>query len=432
MHRPLTVAATFAACTLAAVVVTPLAANATPQDATITSPVKDVVLTVGANETSRNLSWLSTDASDRCVKYTPQSGRDHESKGRDREAVVSAYESAAATDAPNEYFHATLPRLKASTTYTYRIGDCKADWSTSYTFTTRDKGAFSFLLFGDPQIGVSASGALTGWPGWQNTLDQAQARFPRTDFLVSAGDQVNSYDNAAQSAEWDLFLKPAQLTQLAMAPTVGNHDNADGLGTQYAEHLAIPNRSVLGATATGTGDYWYTYNGALFMDVNTNNPDLSQHEAFLREAIAANPRATWKTVVFHQAPFSSADHPMDADVMALRENFTPILSKLGINLVLNGHDHDYARSYLMNGTTVEPGTGGSTLKARKGDVLYIATNSASGGKFYPLTGPYPWVAVANQENVANYSRVSVKRDEITVSTYRTTDGSTVDQVTLKK
>jgi 3',5'-cyclic AMP phosphodiesterase CpdA len=137
-------------------------------------------------------------------------------------------------------------------------------------------------------------------------------------------------------------------------------------------------------------------------------------------------------VIFHQAPYSSADHPNDPDVVGLRENFTPILSTLGINLVLNGHDHDYARSYLMNGTTAEPGTRGSTLKAGAGGVLYIATNSSSGGKFYPLTGPYPWVAVGSQENVPNYSRVSVNRDEITVSTYRSSDGSTVDQVTLKK
>jgi hypothetical protein len=236
--------------------------------------VKDVVLTVGANETSRNLSWLSTHASDRCVQYTPRNGHA-------RETVVKAYESAAATDAPNEYFHTMLPGLKPSTTYTYRISDCKHDWSKPYQFATRDKGAFSFLLFGDPQIGVGATGALTGWPGWPNTLDQAQARFPLTDFLVSAGGQVNSSTNADQSAEWDLFLKPVQLTQLALAPTGGNHDNASGAGTQYAEHLAIPNRSTLGATATGTGDFWYTYSGALFLDVNTNNPDLSQHEAFL-------------------------------------------------------------------------------------------------------------------------------------------------------
>ncbi len=432
MYRPLTVAAAFAAFTLAAVVVSPLAASATPDDATITPPVKDVVLTVGADESSRNLSWLSTDASDRCVQYTPQNGRDRRSNGRERGTVVAAYESAAATDAPNVYFHATLSGLKLSTTYTYRIGDCEDDWSTQNQFTTRDKGNFSFLLFGDPQVGVSATGEVNGWPGWQDTLDQAQARFPRTDFLVSAGDQVNTYDNIAQGAEWDAFLKPTQLTQLALAPTVGNHDNASGTGTQYAEHLAIPNRSDLGATATGTGDYWYTYNGALFLDINSNNSDLSQHEAFLTEAIAANPKATWKIAVFHHAPFSSADHPNDADVVNLRDNFTPILSTLGINLVLNGHDHDYARSYLMNGTTVEPGTGGSTLKAGAGDVLYIATNSASGGKFYPLTGPYPWVAVANQENVPNYSQVSVNHNKITVSTYRTSDGSTVDQVTLKK
>ena len=417
MHRPLTVAASVAAIALG-LVATPLAANATP------TTVKDVVLTVGANQSSRTLSWLSTDASNRCVQYAPKHGG--------RPAVAAAYESGVATDAPNQYFHATLTGLRPSTGYTYRVGDCRHTWSTAYTFTTRDRGDFSFFVLGDPQLGVNADGSVTGMPGWQNTLAQAQSRFPRTDFMITAGDQVNSYDNAAQTGEWDAFLAPTQLTQIALAPPVGNHDNASGTGNKYAQHLGVPNRSDLGVTAAGTGDYWYTYNGTLFLDLNTNSLDLTQHQAFLTAALKANPRATWKVVTFHQATYSSADHPNDADVVYLRANLTPILSRLGIDLVLNGHDHDYTRSFLMNGTTVEPGTGGAVLEPAKGDVLYLTTNSASGGKFYALTGPYPWAAVTNQEQVPNYSRVTVDRRHLTVPTYRTSDGAVVDTVTLKK
>ena len=86
----------------------------------------------------------------------------------------------------------------------------------------------------------------------------------------------------------------------------------------------------------------------------------------------------------------------------------------------------------MNGSTPVAGTSGSTVKATKGEVLYIATNSASGGKFYALTGPYPWTAVTNQENVPNYTNVVVDRGSITATTYRTTDGSVVDKVTLTR
>jgi 3',5'-cyclic AMP phosphodiesterase CpdA len=118
-------------------------------------------------------------------------------------------------------------------------------------------------------------------------------------------------------------------------------------------------------------------------------------------------------------------------VTYLRTNLTPVLSKLGVDLVLNGHDHDYARSYLMEGTSIVPGSNGSTVKAADGQTLYITTNSASGGKFYPLTGPYPWTAKTNQENVANYTNVEVNGGKIVVTTYRSTDNSVIDAVTLK-
>ena len=73
-----------------------------------------------------------------------------------------------------------------------------------------------------------------------------------------------------------------------------------------------------------------------------------------------------------------------------------MISKLGIDLVVNGHDHDYTRSYLMDGASVASTQAGSHVTAKPGHVLYITTNSSSGGKFYDLTGPYPWAAVTNQ------------------------------------
>ncbi|HEY5247083.1 MAG TPA: fibronectin type III domain-containing protein [Dermatophilaceae bacterium] len=142
MHRPLTIAATFSAFTLAAAVVTPLAANATPRDASITSP-RQGRGTHRRGQRDVPQPVLALDGRLRPVREMHAAERAWPREQRPRpEAVVSAYLSAAATDAPNEYFHATLPWLKSSTTYTYRIGDCKDDWSTPYKFTTRDKGAF--------------------------------------------------------------------------------------------------------------------------------------------------------------------------------------------------------------------------------------------------------------------------------------------------
>jgi 3',5'-cyclic AMP phosphodiesterase CpdA len=284
------------------------------------------------------------------------------------------------------------------------------------------------MYYGDPQIYTKTDVAAKGWAA---TLATSTTKFPGTDFLMTAGDNVDSYDPATQPAEWDLFLAPQQITQYAMAPAVGNHDNANGTGV-FNEHYGVPNRTSLGQTAPGTGDYWFVYNHTLFLVMNTNSLDLVAHKEFIDQAKAAAGHVEWIVADFHHATFSSADHPNDADVTYLRANLTPILSAEGVDLVLNGHDHDYARSYLMNGSTIVPGSNGSVLKPKEGQVLYVATNSSSGGKFYPLTGPYPWTVVTNQENVANYTRVEVNEGKLVVTTYRATDNSIVDRVTLKK
>jgi len=400
--------------------------------------VSSVVLNVGANQTRRNLVWYANVTDANCVQFVPI--RKGSASFRHATLNCKTTQGTSSADATQTYFHATMSGLSASTRYAYRVGSDSAGWSGVYNFSTGGKTTFNFAYYGDPQVYPATSTNNPG-AGWANTVKvSTEALSP--EFLLTAGDQVNSYTNAGQSAEWPLFLAPEQLTTYPLATTVGNHDNANGDGVQYSEHLALPNVSSTGETAKGTGDYWFTYNNTLFMVLNTNYLDsnadgvydldaINQHASFLKGAISRNPHATWRIVDFHHALYSAADHPNDTDVTFLRTNLSPILSKLGVDVVLNGHDHDYARSYLMSGTSVIPGTNTSTVKAKKGQVLYIEANSASGGKFYPLTGPYPWTAVVNQENVANYTNVKVSQNSIAITTYRATDSSVVDTVTLK-
>lgn len=402
-----------------------VAGYAAPAYAASPVTVKDVILNIGSTSAERNVAWLAQGGETvKCAQYAKSS------QGFDKATTVHASALGTAYEQPWTYFHATMTDLKPSTTYVYRVGDCATRWSTPYTFRTRDNGSFNFLVYGDPQV-YQATATNDPGAGWAKTLSQSTTQFPGTDFLMTEGDQVDAYTPSAQTPQWDIFLAPKQLTQYALAPVVGNHDNANGTSTQWSEHFAVPNETPYGRTVGDNGDYSFVYNNALFMVLNTNSLDVAAHETFMKAAINANKGTAWQIVSFHHAPYSSADHPSDADVTYLRTNLTPVLSKLGVDLVLNGHDHDYARSYLMEGTSIVPGSNGSTVKATDGQTLYIATNSSSGGKFYALTGPYPWTAKTNQENVANYTNVEVNGGKIVVTTYRSTDNSVIDAVTLK-
>ena len=192
--------------------------------------------------------------------------------------------------------------------------------------------------------------------------------------------------------------------------------------------------------STGDGDYYFTYNNTLYMVLNTSCLSIAEHKAFLEETIQANPDVTWKVVSFHKSIYSVASHVTESDIVTLRNGLSPILSQLGIDIVLQGHDHVYARSYIMGGESgmtadVQKNADGSALTevTNPDGVQYITMNSASGSKFYKITEEaFEYTAVQNQEKVPNYSVANVTKDAFTVTTYRSTDDSVVDTITIKK
>ncbi len=225
------------------------------------------------------------------------------------------------------------------------------------------------------------------------------------------GDQINAYykydtSNLSQvEEEYDGFLNAPQLTQLPLATELGNHDC--GYNTAlYGQHFTLPNISekygqvsgdaygdnAVDSESTGDGDYYFTYNNTLYMVLNTSCLSIAEHKAFLEETIQANPDVTWKVVSFHKSIYSVASHVTESDIVTLRNGLSPILSQLGIDIVLQGHDHVYARSYIMGGESgmtadVQKNADGSALTevTNPDGVQYITMNSASGSKFYKIT-----------------------------------------------
>lgn len=58
------------------------------------------------------------------------------------------------------------------------------------------------------------------------------------------------------------------------------------------------------------------------------------------------------------------------------------MDEFGIDVCLTGHDHSYARSYLMaDGTAINYG---DSVAVNPEGTLYIAAGSASESKFYKL------------------------------------------------
>ncbi|MEU1619668.1 metallophosphoesterase family protein [Streptomyces sp. NPDC005722] len=438
----------------------------TSASAADTATLSGIVLGVGANETQRTVTWYSSADTAQQIQVVPtaQLVNDEFPAGA---ASFDAIGAANIATSGGYNRHATITGLKENTQYSYRVGS-EGNWSSAYSFKTQDfEGEYDFLFYGDPQIGSSGNLAADQ-AGWQDTVDVSLRANPNAEILVSGGDQV---ETANTESQWNSFLAPDGLRQYPWAATIGNHDVG---GKAYEQHFTTPNtdRSAPyydNGNPAGTksgGDYWYIYKDVLFIDLNSNSYNSANgggdaaHVNYVTDVINKHGNeAKWKVLVYHHAIYSPASHAKDGDNKQRRLDFPTTFSKLGVDLVLQGHDHSYSRSYLIkNGEKENPAEqpGASDVYPGPGGVLYVTANSASGSKYYDITKPdssgtsgagngadplnpnsYWYNSVQNQEHVRTYVKVQVRNDKLVVENIRSAAngadqpvGSHVDDVTV--
>ena len=400
------------------------AVNATESASAFTS----VVLTVGADESQRGITWYSASSESGAIAYAPVS----EMKDGAFPAVSSSAVSTAspATNKPGYYSHkATLDDLLPDTDYVYRLSN-EGVYSKLYYFSTDPTGTLEFVFVGDPQISTQKHSTA-----WADTLAKINENFG-TALLVSAGDQVTAPDSEEQYG----YLLLDGLTGLTFAPTVGPvHDSPS---VAFTEHYNLPNVSTeYGANETGA-NYWYTYGSILFMHLNMSDTAAAtngEHKAFMEETIAANPNAKWKIVIIHNALYSTGSHSdpnykyFESEIGKYRQALAPVLTELGIDIVLSGHDHIYVRSHIMNGDTPVDYVVENGYINEPNGTLHICASSSTGSKFYDSTvenGYY--VAVENAEKRKSAIHFSVTDTSITFNSYFLDDMSVFDSLTIYK
>jgi hypothetical protein len=298
--------------------------------------------------------------------------------------------------APGAYANKVIVTgLDGSSSYVYRVDDGE-EWSGAYSFATRNERSFGFLVVGDPQLGAASTGPETldsDTAGWTDTLDKATGKYPSASFLLSLGDQVNDYDKReAQDAEYIAYFSPARLKSLPVATGDGNHDFQ--MGEYYGYHYNPPNlSSPYGSSYGNDGDSWFAYGDALFLMLNSNTESVATHDLFIRDAIAENPGAKWRIVGFHHAIYSEAEHFNDPDVVDRRNNYAPIFDRYRINLVLQGRDHSYTRTYQMLGgkPRKDQAANADGALVDPTGTLYLTFDSGSGSKFYDWKDQAPEV-----------------------------------------
>lgn len=313
------------------------------------------------------------------------------------------------------YHSVNFTDLQPNTLYAYRVGD-KTLWSEWSHFRTAADTTepFSFIYFGDAQNDLKSR--------WSRTIRQAYSDLPKADFLLHAGDLVNIPTRDQEWGEW--FYAGGWIYQtIPSIATPGNHEypriseNKRALTDHWRPTFTQPTNGPEGLEETA---FYLDYQGARIISIdapaflNAEKDSLNQ-VVWLEEVLANNPHK-WTIVTMHYPIYSPA---FSRDNPGLREALKPIFDEYNVDIVLQGHDHTYARggNNLPSGATVIDNTG----------PVYVV--SVSGPKMY-VSGLTDWIDRAAMETQL-YQLVHVNGDTLTFEAF-TTIGDLYDKFQIVK
>lgn len=280
-----------------------------------------------------------------------------------------------------------LSGLQPGAKYAYRVGSAARGWWSDWaTLEAPDGGnEVTFFHMSDPQ----SQNEKQYTEGWANVVSKAFELYPDAKFIAGSGDLVD-YGMNNHQWQWMFDTASANLMSTYLMPATGNHEEKDDFST--VSNFILPN--VPDQDTTGGVYYSFDYNNVHVAVLNTN--DLSDSDAlsdgqvnWLKQDMQAS-AAQWKIVMLHKALYSNGSHYDDDDVVAMRGQLGKLMPQLDIDLVLQGHDHVYLRTYTLDNNKKvkdaitylrgEDGTAYKTFVQPKG-TLY-AIDGCAGVKLY--------------------------------------------------
>ncbi|WP_316776149.1 purple acid phosphatase family protein [Streptomyces sasae] len=328
----------------------------------------------------------------------------------------------ASGDHTQYYLHAQLANLRPGRTYYYGVGHEGFDPAESHllgtlgTFTTAPgcKTPFTFTAFGDQGVSYHALA--------NDSLILGQ----NPSFHLHAGDiaygdpagQGKSTDTGFDSRTWDQFLYQTESVAKSVPWMVsyGNHDmeawySPNGYGGEEAR-FTLPDNGPDKAHLPGVYSFVYGNTAIISLDPN----DVS-FEIPANLGISGGTQTTWFEgqlkkfraskdidfiiVFFHHCAYcTSTAHASEGGV---RQEWVPLFDKYTVDLVINGHNHQYERTDVIKGDTVVKKLPiGETAYSDTEGVVYV-TAGAAGRSLYAFTAPDSYEGHLNEvDSVASF------------------------------
>lgn len=295
-------------------------------------------------------------------------------------------QTTAGTLKSGKLYTATLNGLPASSNFSYKVIS-GADTSPNATFITAPTTAtepFRFDVYGDNRTNTTPH---------TNVVNAMIVTAP--DFALNTGDLADI--PLTQNYNAFFAIEKTFLASTVMFPVPGNHDTI----SNYQYGFNRPN--------------WYAFQwgNVYFVAISTDDSygAGSAQYTFVEQALQtakADPTVKWIVAYHHFPVYSSSNHgstPGQAMV-----DLNNLYKANGVDIVFNGHDHDYERSELDGIEYIVAGGGGAPS--------YSAGTSCPGHVI--------------SESVYSFVKVDVDGAENLVITALRTDGTVIDTKTLSK
>ncbi len=306
--------------------------------------------------------------------------------------------------------------LTPDTTYHYRVGG-EGHWSAVQRFKTapapgRTDYDVNFAVTGDSRDNFTT---------WQQVQERVGMGAEPPDFQIFSGDAVLL--GTLQGA-WRQWFAGASSTMATM-PFVMVHGNHDALAINYLIQFAQPQ---VEAPAQSELYFSFDYGPVHFVMLNDTplrndysgdvaGTQLTWLRADLTRARANRARVPFIIAAHHKPCFGSARHSSSEDTVFIRTTWPPLFDEFGVDLVLNGHEHDFELSKEVDGL-------GQEVSGRRGTRYVVA--AGAGAELYTLTDGTARSWSAYYESVVNFLRIHATMTRLELTPYRL-DGTIINQ-----
>jgi len=236
-------------------------------------------------------------------------------------------------------YHAKLSHLvEGEYSYCVCTGDKQSAW---YNFTVSADDNFRFVYIGDIQDTI---GGTTKYG-----FDFINRAEKNAAFWILGGDVVER----PQDRYWNEYFASMD----SISPTIpviacpGNHEYHKGISGKLEERFVYNFSYLLDSRTGGNAVFDTRYGKAaiITLDSNRDTWTLLSQRSWLKQALQKAQDAKWKIVVLHHPIYSVRGKLRH---FFIRNLFDPLLREYGVDIVLQGHEHCYARMITKDKNSV--------------------------------------------------------------------------------